>query len=153
MLLFALASLTARRRRRDIAVYGLLFLALLDASLPRSILVGPLLSLVAPFKMAEPGRAMLIACLPLGLLAGMGLDATLSPSGARSKTVRTVVLALFGGHGAAGSRLAGPITIHSWPSRNGRSFCLPWPVWWRDCGRVASPPPRLGDGSRANVFR
>ncbi len=97
MLLFALASLTARRRRRDIAVYGLLFLALLDASLPRSILVGPLLSLVAPFKMAEPGRAMLIACLPLGLLAGMGLDATLSPSGARSKTVRTVVLALFGG--------------------------------------------------------
>jgi uncharacterized membrane protein YhaH (DUF805 family) len=74
--MLALAGL-AMRPRRDTALFGIMLIVLLDCSLSKPLLFGRLTNAVAPFQMGNPGRAMIVACLPLGLLAGLGADAAL----------------------------------------------------------------------------
>lgn len=66
------------RRRRETALFALLFFVLLDCSLSEPLLFGRLIAWIAPFKVTNPGRAMVLACLPLGLLAGAGADAVMA---------------------------------------------------------------------------
>lgn len=80
------------RRRRDVLLFAGLFLLLLDTSLSEPVLFGRLVAWIAPFQFSNPGRAMILACLPLGLLAGAGTDALIgAPSGRRGRLLRTAL--------------------------------------------------------------
>jgi hypothetical protein len=73
-LLLALAAF-GHRRRRDVFLYLVLFLIFLDCSLGPPLPFARLSLWLAPFKLNHLGRAMLWSCLPLGMLAGFGVDA------------------------------------------------------------------------------
>jgi hypothetical protein len=93
VLLLALFAF-AHPNRREWLVYGLLFLVMLDSSLDEPWLLGRLHHWIMPIRMGDPNRTMLIACLPLALLAGMGLDAALRPLADRkAKVRRSLILA------------------------------------------------------------
>lgn len=74
MLILAAASVTFARRR-DWLLWVLLLLVLLDCSLGAPFPVAGLIDAVAPFPMRFPSRILIFTCLPLGILAGMGVDA------------------------------------------------------------------------------
>jgi len=87
----------AYARKRNAFLYGLLFLILLDCSRTSPILFGRIVNWLAPYRMIAPARSMLIACLPLGLLAGMGLDAVVAPVRSRPiKLIRAFVILELG---------------------------------------------------------
>lgn len=62
-------------RKREIIFYWLLFLAAVDCSLNEPYLIGKIFFAVSPYQMSGPPRGILLACLPLGLLAAHGLNA------------------------------------------------------------------------------
>jgi membrane protein YfhO len=72
-LLLALFSMTHRNRRLT-CVYGLLFLLLLDNVLGPPMPFSTVLSWLSPVSMSRSGR-MILALVPLAILAGMGIDA------------------------------------------------------------------------------
>jgi len=74
ILALALVGLT-HARRRDVALYFVLFLVLLDCTLGAPFPVATLLGWVTPFKMVSSTRAFDLALLPLAVLAGFGVDA------------------------------------------------------------------------------
>ncbi len=74
VLILAAASVTFVRRR-DWLLWALAFLVLLDCSLGAPFPVASLVDAVAPFPMRFPSRILIFTCLPLGILAGMGVDA------------------------------------------------------------------------------
>lgn len=85
------------RRRREAALFALLFFVLLDCSLSEPLLFGRLIVWLAPFKVTNPGRAMVLACLPLGLLAGAGADAVMARIGPlKWRLARTAYVAAAG---------------------------------------------------------
>lgn len=90
VLMLALAALLSRRLREAV-LFLLLFLLLLDCSLDEPYFLGRLVVFAAPYRMSSPGRAMLVACLPLGLLAGAGLDALFSREARRRRIVNSLV--------------------------------------------------------------
>ncbi len=63
------------KRRREAVVYGLMFLGLLDCSLGPPFPIASLVNLISPFQIAHPNRALVLACLPLGLAVGLGVQA------------------------------------------------------------------------------
>lgn len=74
-----LAFLAILHRKKRVAVlYLALLLILFDCSMGEPLLFGRLLKWVSPYAMTAPSRAMLIACLPLALLAGLGVDGALA---------------------------------------------------------------------------
>ncbi|MBN2307966.1 MAG: YfhO family protein [Candidatus Hydrogenedentes bacterium] len=70
------------RRRRDAFLFTALLLLFFDCSLGLSHPVARLVDALAPFRMQHPQRAFLFACLPLGLLAGLGVEAASGAAGA-----------------------------------------------------------------------
>lgn len=96
ILLLALASLF-HANKRAVAIHVVLFFMLLDCAHGEAFPCGWFLARIAPFEMSNPPRAMLLACLPLGLLAGFGLDAvTASGATPLGKLLRTVFLLIAG---------------------------------------------------------
>ncbi len=96
VLLLAVAA--AFHPRRRIAVAHLLsFAVLLDCALGRPMPLATLLDRLAPYEMVHPDRAFLLACLPLALLAGMGVDGvTREIAQPRWRRLRPLVLLAVG---------------------------------------------------------
>ena len=96
VLFLALLGVFARPRRHAV-LFGTLFLILLDCSLSEPVLFGRLLASAAPYNYSNPGRTMILTCLPMGLLAGLGVDAAFRPIGKlRWRIVRSVAIGLAG---------------------------------------------------------
>jgi len=94
--MLALVALFARPRR-NLLLFGPILLVMFDCSLSKPLLFGRLLNALAPFQMGNPGRAMLVACLPLGLLAGVGADAILQcPRSLRARLFRSILIGAAG---------------------------------------------------------
>lgn len=94
--MLALVALLCRPGR-NVLLFGGILVVMLDCSLSKPLLFGRLLNAVAPFQMGNPGRSMLVACLPLGLLAGLGADAALKcPRSLRARLFRSAVVAAAG---------------------------------------------------------
>ena len=74
VLLLALAALL-HPQRRPVLLYVGLFWLLFDCLLGPPRPLATLVSRFAPFQMGPPARADILACLPLGMLAGFGVDA------------------------------------------------------------------------------
>ena len=92
----ALVALVCRPRRVTL-LFAFLFLILLDCSMAEPLLFGRLLKWAAPFKFSNAARGMMVACLPLGLLAGAGLDAALAPvASLRWRAARSCAIILLG---------------------------------------------------------
>ena len=110
LLLALVAILSRRRHRRDVVLFGGLFLIALDCSLSEPLLFGRVLKWAAPYKLSNPARAMILVCLPLGLLAGAGTDAALRPlARLRWRIGRTCLIA------AAAGLLVLTIALAAWP--------------------------------------
>jgi hypothetical protein len=81
LILAVLALLSTRRR--VVAAFGILFLIFLDGSRADSWFLWKLMQAISPYSLDSPGRAMLIACQPLGMLAGLGLDAVIQSNSSK----------------------------------------------------------------------
>lgn len=97
VLLLALFSLS-RWMTRDVTLYALLLVFFFDASLEKSLFAGAIANAMAPHKMGDPGRAMVVGAVPLALLAGIGLEAAMKR--AASKPARYGKSAFFAIGGA-----------------------------------------------------
>lgn len=76
-LLLVVAGLTSRRWR-DVLVFGALFLLLFDCSMGRPFPLATLLERFSPIQLIASTRAFDFAVIPLGMLAGLGVDAITS---------------------------------------------------------------------------
>lgn len=76
-LLLALAAL-AHHQRRKVLLFLFLFVLLLNCALGPPLPFARLYLILAPFKLSDPTRALLVGCLPFGILAGFGVDAIVS---------------------------------------------------------------------------
>jgi len=126
-------------RRRAVAVLALLFLAFLDCSLGPPFPLSTLLSVSISAPLIAPSRGFILACLPLALLAGFGVDALRYDGGRRSMRKILPTLAVVGlGAGilaVLGSKMASPIFL----SRSYEVVLLPLALccglvgklWWR----------------------
>lgn len=74
VLLLAIVS-AFHRRRRDVAVYAILFLILCDCTLGPPFPFGRVVKLLDIFQFSSPWRAGILAGFPLAMLAGFGVDA------------------------------------------------------------------------------
>lgn len=90
--LLVLCSLR-HRRRREVTLCAVLFLIFLNCSVEPAFPFGWLVSLLSPFYLTEPQRAIVLASLCWALLAGFGADALVSP--ARSRYSRAFWFASF----------------------------------------------------------
>ena len=82
---------------RETVLFGALFLLLLDCSLGKPLPMATFVDLVAPFEMGYPARAMALTCLPLGILAGRGVDAAVRRCrGWRPTMLRSALLVAVG---------------------------------------------------------
>jgi len=77
-LVLALAAV-AFVRHRAVALFGILYLILLDCSFGPPLPFARLVDLVTPFAVSAYSRAYDVALLPLSLLAGFGVDGLLPP--------------------------------------------------------------------------
>lgn len=77
--LLALCGL-AHPRRKDVLIFGVLWLVLMDCALQPSLFFGHVVSVIAPFKIAGPQRAAVPACMMLAILAGFGADSLRFPA-------------------------------------------------------------------------
>lgn len=94
--LLALAGLSYYRRR-DVLVWGGVFLVLFDLSMGGSFPVSRIFYKVVPLQMIASTRAFDLAVLPLGILAGFGVDVMTSPARWRRLAVaRDIALAVTG---------------------------------------------------------
>jgi len=80
--LLALCAIRSRHRR-DVLLFAILFFALLDCTLGPPFPLATLISIAAPFRVAGPERAAVLACFMLAMLAGFGIDALLRPKPSR----------------------------------------------------------------------
>lgn len=95
-LLLALAGLTYPRGRA-VGIYVGLFLMLFDCSLGRPFPMATLVERLSPIQMVSSTRAFDFALLPLGMLAGFGLDAVTTRSSSRwLRAIRCVILVAVG---------------------------------------------------------
>ena len=74
IVLLALAGLT-HRRWRDALTYAMVCLVLCDLSLGPPLPVSSLILWLSPYQLVESSRAYMVACFPLAMLAGLGVDA------------------------------------------------------------------------------
>jgi hypothetical protein len=74
VLLLAALGLLHSSRRRVVVYVGLLYV-LLDCSFGPPFPVATVAGALAPLQLINPSRCFLVACLPLGMLAGFGVDA------------------------------------------------------------------------------
>ncbi|HOZ49779.1 MAG TPA: hypothetical protein PLO37_07780 [Candidatus Hydrogenedentes bacterium] len=96
VVLLALLGLTHRRWRESL-VYALLFLALCDLSLGPPFPLSQLVLWLTPYALVESSRAYVVACFPLAMLAGFGVDAVTTRWKHLSlRTLRSVALAAVG---------------------------------------------------------
>ena len=72
--LLALAAFSFPRKR-DIVLFGAMFLILLDCSLGPPLPFSKLLLWIAPFKLKDLIRGMLVVGFPLAMLVGFGVEA------------------------------------------------------------------------------
>lgn len=72
--LLALAAISYERKR-DIVLFGAMFLILLDCCLGPPLPFSKLLVWIAPFVLKDSTRAMLVLGLPLAMLVGFGVEA------------------------------------------------------------------------------
>jgi hypothetical protein len=94
--LLALLSL-AYRDRRDVLVVWALLLMLLLCSMEVANPVARLVKTIVPFQWSNPTRTVLLACLPLGLLAGFGAEACLTaPQTVPGKVGRALLAGIAG---------------------------------------------------------
>ena len=92
-----LASLL-RARHKPVIIFGALFLVMLDYSIGPPMPVGALIDHLEPYHLAFPGRSMILTCLPLAMLAGLGIDAvTTAAVQTKARLARIGGLALAGG--------------------------------------------------------
>lgn len=61
-------------QRRTVAFLAIFAILLFDASLERSLFMLRALLFVSPFPISSPGRGMMVAVLPVAILAGFGVD-------------------------------------------------------------------------------
>jgi len=105
MLLLAAAGLI-RGNRRHVLVFGLLFVIMADLTLGRPLPFGQLAHLIDIVHFRKPWRAGILLALPLGMLAGFGVDAV--TSGVSSTTRRRVL------YSASLAALAGASLWYVW---------------------------------------
>ncbi len=94
-----LVILGSFRHPRKKCIIGLLalFLVLLDLSIGPPAPIATFVGYLMPFQVTFHSRAMLLACLPLALLAGMGVDSSLSALTSRRGRLLNFALVLGGG--------------------------------------------------------
>ena len=85
----------ARGPRRQVALFGFLAYVLVDCAIGPPSPVASLVRWVSPFVFNYPQRAMVLACFPLAMLAGFGLDAVVR--GEKSKRPSPTVWCVFCG--------------------------------------------------------
>ena len=91
-LVLGVAALVHARRRR-VYLYGILFCILVSCSLGPPSIFAKFLNAISPFQMSNPTRAVIFACLPLGLLAGFGVDAVTHAIRSRRRyTLQTIIV-------------------------------------------------------------
>ncbi len=83
-------------RRRTVLVHLFTFAVLLDCAVGRPLPVSTILSRLAPYEMVHPDRAFLVACLPLAILAGLGVDGATEFAAPRRRRLRGLVLLVVG---------------------------------------------------------
>lgn len=76
------------RRRADTVILLALFMVMMDCAIGPPMPVATIIQRIMPIQMAYPPRAMLLACLPLALLAGFGANAVTQP---HNGTLRTPI--------------------------------------------------------------
>lgn len=84
--------------RRPVLRFTVLMLILIDCSLGRPFPFATLLETLAPFRMAFPGRAMIVACIPMGMLAAFGVDGARRLGFPRYRLLLATGLILIAGH-------------------------------------------------------
>ncbi|MCX5757919.1 MAG: hypothetical protein NTU83_05340, partial [Candidatus Hydrogenedentes bacterium] len=96
--LFLAFMAVAHRRRRDVAVYGVLFLILTDCTLGPPFPFGCVVYAFDIFQFSSPWRAGILAGLPLAMLAGFGVDAAVRNLQTRKWAVlRSLLILVLGG--------------------------------------------------------
>jgi len=125
-------------RRCSVATLVVLFLAFLDCSLGPPMPLATLLSKVISSPLINPSRGFILACLPLALLAGLGVDALRLESSQRvARRLRTGFVLVVGV-----TVLAGLAQKHGSPSFLGLNYgvvvvpgllccALIAKLWWR----------------------
>ena len=113
-LLLALAG-CFHRNRRLAALFGLLTYALVDCGFGPPFPLASLMHVLTPFSPSAYSRGFDFALLPLGLLAGLGVDALWH---ARARGPARLLMALLLLYGAAG--MVGPLTY--WVSSDTKYF-------------------------------
>lgn len=96
ILLLALAAVF-HRRWKSVLLYAMLFWTLFECALGRPFLTFTLLANYAPIKLDHMDRAVLIAILPLGMLAGFGVDAVAMKCKTRWRSILRSCFLLTGG--------------------------------------------------------
>lgn len=97
VVLLALVAVT-HTRRRDVLVFGMLYVVLTDATLGPPFPVGRLMYALDVFQFSSPWRMSILAGFPLALLAGFGVDAVAARLKTPSRTnFRQVVVIAVGG--------------------------------------------------------
>jgi len=96
ILLLAIAALGIGRRR-DVLVHLLLFVALVDCSIGPPLPLSRLIQGATAYEFIEPSRVFILACLPLSMLAALGVDGlTERPRRWIEQAVRTLLVAAGG---------------------------------------------------------
>jgi hypothetical protein len=83
----------ASARRREVVVWAALFLIALDCSLDNPVLFGRIFTAISPYPISSPPRGMLLAVLPLGMLAAFGIDALTEAAASRRQRIALSAIA------------------------------------------------------------
>ena len=81
--------------RRPVILFTVLILALFDCSLGKPFPLATLVDFFVPFKSAFAQRAMILACIPAGVLAAFGVDGVVSASKGRRGALFIIGLVLL----------------------------------------------------------
>jgi len=124
-------------RRREAFVYVLLFLALFDCSIGPPLPLATLVEAMSPFQVAQPQRAFILCCLPLGIAVGFGVQFISERAQATSKrTLRSLAIVAI---------CVGLVYLSELPLSNGVTILLAtlsataaMGIWF-SVGRIAMP--------------
>jgi hypothetical protein len=111
----ALLALLLRPRWNGLR-WAALFMFMLDLSVSEPLLFGRIARALAPVISNNPGRGMMVGCLPLAMLAGWGLDAVMRASASRRRMLSASVLVAAVGVAVLATLLfAAPLGSHRAP--------------------------------------